>query len=477
MFVEIDRNSNVSIKKQLYDGLTSLILSQGLIAKDKLPSTRMLASQLDIARNSVIEIYEQLVAEGYAFSKKGKGTFVSDVSEYVTGDFEIFETKNISKHEVLTDPDTISFVPGKPDLGHFPSRLWMNYMKDYLYSSKPEKVGYTQVKGYWPLRNELVQYLKKHKGITCDEEHIFITNGTSGALNYIGVSMNTTIEHMITESPVMDFVPEIFKCYNYQISGCCVDKYGMDIDKLPKGLEKSLIYTSPSHQMPLGGVMPIHRRQKLIKYAQEEGHYIIEDDYDSEFRYKGAPVNALKQLDTDRVIYLGTFSKTLGPGLRMGYMVVPDSLLELFNYSYNSTYRHVQTMDQYLVYRLMNEGQFERHIYKMTKLYKKKRETLLESIKTYIFDRVKIIGSEAGLHLCLKYEDRVFDVSDQRKLESLGVSIDLLTEYLLENIGKENEENENEGKQKSLSTDTLIIGFGHLSLEEIEQGIKILGEY
>lgn len=466
MHVKLDRNSVVSIKKQLYNGLISMILDGTLSADEQLPSTRLLASELDIARNSVIEIYEQLVAEAYAYSLTGQGTFIADLegSLYDKATTPSDCSRNTEyESEIKVDQSNISFVPGTPDLEHFPSRLWLDYMKDYLYAPKNKKVGYSDLKGYEPFRQELVFYLKKHKGFDCRADQIFITNGTSGALNLIAVTMRHKISNLLTESPVMHFVPEIFKCYDYDINTVKVDEKGLVTEDLKPMLKSCLIYTAPSHQMPLGVAMPINRRQELIRYAVEGGHFIIEDDYDSEFRYSGAPMNALKQIDTDRVIYMGTFSKTLGPGLRIGYMVVPNSLIEPFDKIYYNTYSHVQTMDQYCLYRLIKEGQYEKHIYKMTKLYKKKRDQLLLSVEKYLGDSVKVIGNVAGLHVSIRYHNRVFSEKDRVEMLGKGIEVDFLTDYLIT-------------KEKERTTDTLVIGFGHLSIREIEEGIKALAK-
>jgi len=461
MYIAIDRNSPLSIKKQLYNGLTTLILEGTLSTGDKLPSTRALATQLNIARNSVIEIYEQLVAEGYAVSKTGQGTYIDDVIMMS----KPFDTSEIQKGSStpLVDENIISFIPGTPDLGHFPSKMWMSYQKDYFYHLDDNKVGYTEAKGDLLLREQLVHYLRRQKGISCTIDQVFITSGTSGALNTIAVTLKNDYLKLMTESPVMDFVPKIFNQYDYDIQPLTVDEQGLITEKLIKTKSLSLIYTAPSHQMPVGGVLPINRRKELLDYAIMGNHIIIEDDYDSEFRQFGASINALKQLDSNSVIYLGTFSKTLGPGLRIGYMVIPDVLVKKFDQSYELTYKHVQTIDQYCLYRMISDGRYEKHIYKMNQLYKRKREKLLKVVHQHIKGEFKVNGSHTGLHISLKFADYKFNRYDQDQLLKNNLEIELLTDYLV--------------KDDQEDTDTLIIGFGHLSEQTIEDGVKILARY
>lgn len=466
MFITIDRNSSISVKKQLYDGLTALILDGTLSKGDKLPSTRALARQLNIARNSVIEIYEQMVAESYFASEKGKGTFVAKslkTEAYIKDKPRLNASEpDIIRKKVKEKENIISFYPGTPDLGHFPGKQWLNYLKDYMYGPNKKILGFSEFKGFLPLRKELVTYLRKHKGINCTEDHVFITNGTSGALNQIALTFMHDHDKMLAEKMVIDIVPNIFWCHGFQVEGLAVDEKGIITDLLPEGRRKHVIYTAPSHQMPLGGVLPVDRRRELIDYASKGGHIIIEDDYDSEFRFIGAPVNALKQIDSDCVIYLGTFSKTLGPGLRVGYMVVPDSMLELFNHVYRKSYGHVQVMDQYCLYRLLEDGQYEKHIYKMTKIYRKKSELLQKLIAEKLGDEVEIIGGTSGLHIALKYKDRKFKTGDEEVFCAVGLEVDYVTDYLFEDHEMTDE------------TDTIILGFGHLSLKEIEEGIRRL---
>lgn len=464
MYVLIDRNSNVSIKKQLYDGIIELIFSGSLNEGDKVPSTRGLSLDLNIARNSVIEIYEQLVAEGYFYCVKGRGTFVSMVMhekrQIHTAELD---TRDDDQYKGVEDEeyDHINLYPGTPDLEHFPSRFWLKYLKDYFYGPSNKILGFSEFKGYIPLRNELVKYLRKHKGITCRNDQVFITNGTSGALNQIALTLMHSHHHMLTEEYVIDLVPNIFWCHGFKVEGISVDDQGMVVSEIPNKSSSHLIYTAPAHHMPVGGIMPVSRRQELIQYASKGNHIIIEDDYDSEFRHVGAPVNALKQIDADCVIYLGTFSKTLGPGLRIGYMVVPDSLLEVFNHAYRKSYGHVQVMDQYCLYRLLSEGQYEKHIYKMTRIYKKKSEQLMSSINKYIKEPIEIIGRESGLHISLRYKNRRFNIQDKRVFETVGLMIDYVEDYAID-LGDKT------------TTNTIVIGFGHLSLDEIEEGIKRL---
>ncbi len=500
MFIDIDRNSQVSIKKQLYDALTTMILDGTLACNEKLPSTRVMAEELNIARNTVVEIYEQLTAEAYLESITGKGTYVAKIDTNARLR-EVQQGRNQSGKRFSANCDTtvkhtkqrldngfyseshpnhssgyISLVAGHPDLNHFPSKLWLSSIQECLYDYDNRVLGYGDPKGYLPLRRTIVDYLHKHKGIRCVADQVYITNGTSGALNTIGMAFKPSFKRLVTESPGIHFVANIFKSYEYDICPVEVDELGMCVEKLIEAGNpiNSLIYTTPSHQFPLGGTMPINRRQQLIDYAAKENHIIIEDDYDSEYRYHGAPVNAIQLLGPEQVIYLGTFSKTLAPGLRIGYMIVPMRYANAFNDIYNMTYKHVQTMDQYALSKLMSNGAYEKHIYKMRRLYKKKSVVLCQTLEKCFGNAIVIRGRHSGLHIAVVFKNQVFTFDSHQLFNEHGLEIDVLSDYAINPEAKIKNTDDMDKETKALSTDTLIIGFGHLDEAAIEEGVKRL---
>ena len=455
MYLEINRNSTIPIKKQLYDTLTTKILQGELEEGDKLPSSRHLAEELNIARNTVVEIYEQLIAEAYLVTRKGSGTFVSNI-----GQFHLKEANEKKRENKQTKPkaDTISLVAGTPDLMHFPQKAWQNAYREVAYQDQAALHGYGNPFGYRGLRETLVKYLLIHKGIRCSYRQIIITGGTKDALRLIALSLNDEYKQLITESPCIRFSPAIFKASGYGILPVPVDQEGLIVNSLQRDASPSLIYTSPSHQFPLGGTLSIARRRSLIEYAREHGHLIIEDDYDSEFRYRGAPVNALSQLSSEDVIHVGTFSKTISPSLRLGYMIVPEKVLELVR-----AYQYVvgnppPTLNQAVLNEMITNGSYEKHLYRMNKVYKAK---MAEMVKTLIaeFGETDIIinGENSGLHLSVEFNGVTFYHKHKHFFNSHGITINLASDYAMD------------GKDEPCQT--LVLGFGHLQLDEIPQAI------
>ncbi len=323
MFIDIDRSSSVSIKKQLYDSLTYKILNCELNFGEKLPSSRELANYLQISRNTVVEVYEQLIAELYITTRKGSGTFISNKKKCNFA-------KPLALHTVYAPEKTnrLSLVAGAPDLYHFPKHAWQQATRRVLNKSGTEIYGYGDPNGYLPLRQALQKYLNTHKGIKCCPENIIITGGTKDAVRLIAMSFKGRYKNLITESPSVKFVPKIFRSLCYNISPIKVDRIGMVTTDLYTE-DKSIIYTSAAHQFPFGGTLTIERRHQLIDFAVKHDHFIIEDDCDSEFRYRGAPVNSLYQICSDYVMHIGTFSKTICPSLRLGYLVLPAKFSEI----------------------------------------------------------------------------------------------------------------------------------------------------
>jgi len=456
MFVEIDRNSTISIKKQLYDALTYKILNKELPSGHRMPSSRQLADQLNIARNTVTEIYDQLVAESYLNTYQGKGTYVAQL-----GDCRLccIHGKESSEKEAIEEKNLISLVAGTPDLESFPDKHWLKACRDVFDAADPVFFDYGQTSGYVPLKNSLVKYLKYHKGIYCGYDQIIITNGTKHAASLIASALKNEYSNIIIESPSVDFIARAFSQNGYNVTAAETDKDGLAIENL-KESTPSLIYTSPAHQFPLGITMPVCRRQKLLDFAAANGHIVLEDDYDSEFRYKGAPVNSLYQLNSERVIHLGSFSKTLSPALRLGYIVVPDKLLDMFTVYQKSVGNPVNTFNQAVLNELISSGVYENHIYKMTKIYKAKMKMLMQNLQDAFAESIVINGCAIGLHISVEFTDIVFDIKDKETFRNNGLDVELISEYNVDKPG--------------FGCNSIIIGFGHLKTAEIQQAIKRL---
>lgn len=455
MFIELDRNSGIPVKKQLYDAITLKILQGELAKGEKLPSTRELANQLNIARNSVIEIYEQLTSEVYLKTVGGRGTFVCEGRGGIMDSGVLPERK---RPDNALNKSCIDFGSGVPDLGTFPRKAWLRALKESLDNAEDSELGYSSVFGYRPLRSSLAQYLMKYKGIRCSYEQIVIVNGTADAIALLAILFRKTMSRVLIESAVVSFVPDIFREFGYRIVPVKVDQSGICTEDLPE-MKESLIFTSPTHQFPLGGTLSVERRQKLADYVKARGSYIIEDDYDSEFRYAGAPVNSICQRAPENVIHLGTFSKTLAPFLRFGYIVLPGQLVPQVRELQSLLYRRVNAHAQMALNYLFEQGIYVKHVNAVCKLYKRKMLTVTSSLRQEFGDRIQVLGASSGMHVAVVFPEPIFDSKSRAVFLRHEVDAELLSDYTIE---------------KRETCDTLILGFGHLAEAEIREGIRRL---
>lgn len=456
MFIILDRNSEVPLKKQVYDAIIGDIVNGKLKNGEKMPSTRMLSDSLNLARNILVEIYEQLIAEGYLEVVKGKGTFVSSL--------EIKPLRHRDSIKEVYQPakksGVIPFECGIPDLNSFPRNVWAGYLKAGLLEMTSRECGYSSILGYKPLRIEIADYLQKYKGINCSSSQIFITAGTSDAVGFLSMLLRNHYDNFLYEGVTVPFIPDIFKLQSFRMKAVSVDGEGI----LPAGLEEksgSVLCVSPSHQFPLGGTLSFERRKMICDWLTRNHNILIEDDYDSEFRYKGASVNSIYQLAPDHVIHLGTFSKTLMPSLRLGYMVLPEGLLKEAGELRILLRKSTDMLNQIALYKLMESGRYVKHILKMKKIYKGKMLYLTRRLRELFGEEISINGENSGLHVAVTFHKHHFDRLFEEILLQNGLSIDLLTDYQ-QNPWQE--------------TNTLIFGFGNLEIKEIETGLKRLWE-
>ena len=451
----LDRQMQLPLKRQLYTALRDQMILGKLIAGTALPSTRELAKAMNISRNTACEAYEMLLAEGYLVCRQGARTVVAD-NLCVHVQTPVSSKKTADSVTLLAD-----FQTGRPDTALFPMVQWQRAMRAALTELSPTEYGYTGPQGLLCLREEIAAYLYRGRGISISPEDVFIT---AGATHAIHIAAGIVKEHgsvLLSEDPCHTGMRKTFSQAGLTVDPVMADGMGLETAYLPKSTSACCLYVTPSHQFPLGGILPAARRAALILYAREKNLFLIEDDYDSEFRYKGDPVTPLYALDPKRVIYIGTFSKTMFPALRIGYAIVPKSLQTLWMRI--RTYSDVQNppFEQAALAYFLRERMLDRHIQKMRKVYGKRREVLIKALQHAFSDGCIPLGDAAGLHMAVRFPGRCFDTTFHKHCLEKGVFVTPAEYHSI---------------KKGRYQDTLLLGFGHLTPDQIERGILLLAQ-
>lgn len=431
---------------------------------EKLPGSRELSANLAVSRNVIIEAYDQLIAEGYLTGEQGSGTYVA-AGACIDRPY-CRKWKGDSTEEREPDPaDLVDFRTGVPALEQVPkgklARFWNNAYKD----ARAADFGYSDAEGDYTLRAAIAGYIERVRGVSSSPEQIVITTGAKNALCLLTRLLLAAGSEIVVEDPMHYDFQELLLEAGGHLLPIPVDAKGIRTDMLPDRDDIRMIVVTPSHQFPLGGVMTIQRRVALIKYAaRQKNCYIIEDDYDSEYRFSGTPVSSLQGLDPEHVIYLGTFSKILAPALRMGYAVLPERLVSDFARLKYITDHHYPTVDQQALAKFIEEGLLERHIVRMKKVYRRRQEVLIESLLAAFGDNLVIEGQSTGMHIAVRFPGCFFDKKMLEECMEAGVKIYPVS---MHSIGK--------GKH----TDSLVLGYGNLPEERIRIGVirlrKVLG--
>ncbi|MFP7474052.1 PLP-dependent aminotransferase family protein [Niallia taxi] len=455
IFITVDRSSPISLTQQIYEQIRSSILGNTLKEGQKLLSTRELSATIGVSRNIAMEAYDRLIAEGFLEVKPKAGTFVSKGTALTT--IKHLEHEGPKDQAFPYEKPYIDFRGGNPATDYFPRKKWGQLTKEVCIDSPQHIFGYSDPRGVPELRNVLAQYLRKARGVKCDPDQIIITSGATQALRLITEMMLTSDGFIASEDPVADEMRNIFSVAKAKVYPVPVDENGIIPEQLPEAAP-DFLFVIPSHQFPLGGILSIQRRLMLIEYARRTGCYIVEDDYDSEFTYEGAPVPSMQGIDQERVLYVGTFSKILSPALRIGYVVLPHPLLREFQQLKWFNDRHTSSIEQYVLARFMKEGHFERHIRKMKKIYQERRQVLVDAINS-CFEDAKIIGKAAGMHLVVEFPGVYFTEDKMNRMKEEGVCIYPVEQYSMR-----------KGSHEHLA----VLGYGGVAPEEIRKGILIL---
>ncbi|WP_010494641.1 PLP-dependent aminotransferase family protein [Paenibacillus elgii] len=459
LWIPIDRSLDMPLIGQVYGQIRDRILKGELPSGEKLPSTRELSGELKVSRNVVLEAYDQLLAEGFLISRRGAGTFVAE-GACLEQRRRVTEAMAPSVYDnLLKDEGLVNFRSGIPALDRFPRRIWAQLSSAVWNEASPAVLGYDTPEGRPELRHVLARHLLKSRGVHCHPDQLVITSGATQALSLVSKLLLSPGDEVIMEDPITCDIQAMFQAQGAAIRFVPVDEYGMQTALLPQASSPKFVFVTPSHQYPLGGALPIQRRIQLIQYARTHDCYLVEDDYDSEFRYEGPPVSSLQGLEPDRVLYIGSFSKILSPALRMGYLILPMALVESCRRLKWYADLHKPSMDQLILARFMEGGYLERHIAKMKKLYKSRRDCLIECLRSAFPGQVNIIGDSTGLHLVAEFPGRRFDEEAVREIKRWGVKVYLVEEH---------------ANDKEAQRSRLILGYGHLPKEDIQEGIARL---
>ncbi|SAK97392.1 transcriptional regulator [Caballeronia fortuita] len=411
----LDRTAAEPTYRQMLELMQQAILTGQLAPGTKLPSSRTLAIDLGIARNTVLHVYDQLTAEGYVNSTTGSGTYVADTAprDGVAKKAKTEESKapcTISRRgERLIAQAGVSpkqwgaFMPGVPDVAEFPARTWSRLQARLWKRASPDLLTYAPGGGYRPLRRALSDYLRVARSVKCQPDQIIITTGIHQSIDLAVRLLTDFGDRAWVEEPCYWGVRSVLQSSGLTLVPIPVDEEGLN--PTPRDMVEAprIALVTPSHQYPLGMVMSLARRRALLEFARQHKVWIIEDDYDSEFRYGSRPLSSLQGLDdAGQVIYVGSLGKMLYPGLRMGYMVVPEALVETFRLGVAELYREGQLMQQAVLTEFILDGHLTSHVRRMRGLYGERRELLINAIRARFGDTLAVRGDEAGLHFVLE---------------------------------------------------------------------------
>ena len=447
--------------KQLYHRIREQVLSGRIEAGARLPSVRNLAAELAVSRNTVEGAYQELYAEGYLYSTPRCGYFVSaldpDPSPKPPPPLSCRpEPLPAGNRQVIYD-----FHPARLDPESFPARIWRSCYLDALRGCAGALSSYPDPQGEHRLRSGIRSYLERARGVCCTDGQIVVCGGLQQSLGIVAQLLKGRQTTVAVEEPGYHLPRSVFQNHGYRVAAVAVGSGGLDLDLLGTS-GAGIAYVTPSHQLPLGFVMPVAQRLKLIEWAAG-GKFIIEDDYDSELRYQGKPIRSLQGLRPGaNVIYLGTFSKVLSPGLRVSYLVLPESLSADYRRLFGDYCAAVSLPEQLALARFMERGDWERHVRRMRTLYRKKHDLLLAALGRHFDSRAEVVGQGAGLHVVLQLpRGRELEAKLILRGEAQGVRLFPFSATCAA---------DGPGPLR------LLLGFGGIPVPLMERGVELLAE-
>ncbi|MFG1934596.1 PLP-dependent aminotransferase family protein [Mycobacterium sp. NPDC048908] len=445
LLVELDRAAPEPLHRQLVNGLRDAIRAGRLAPATKLPSSRVLAADLGVSRRLVVDAYSQLAAEGFLLSRHGSGTRVAAVES---------AAENKRDPGERARPYKIDFAPGSPDLGSFPRHAWLRALRQGLGEIESHALGYVAPQGLRLARVAVADYLRRTRGVLADPEHIVLCSGVTQAIALLASALS---DHTVAmEDPGFWLHRTVLQHNGIDPIPVYVDGDGLDVEAL-SATDATAVLTTPAHQSPTGVVLSPARRTALVQWARA-GHLVIEDDYDAEYRYDRAPVGALQGIAPDRVVYVGSTSKTLAPGLRIGWMVLPADHVGAVTFAKGLADTGSSVMDQIAFTGLLTSGGYDRHLRQMRRRYLARRNALLEALSEHL-PEATVLGAAAGLHLTVRFPDRIRTAELVDRAARMQVRVEALAPCYAD---------------PDSAPPGLILGYANLTESQIMAGVQAL---
>ncbi len=475
--IAIDRKAPTALHRQIYDAYRTAIVAGSLRPGQRIPSTRVLATEIGVSRFPVLNAYSQLLAEGYLEGRVGAGTVVSSSlpEQFISSepaDARFAATRSGSRPvahrcSILSRVESSPWLQGWGAFGvgqvafdQFPLHIWSNLVARRCRNMDAKSFHYGDPKGSKALRETIATYLRTARSLHCEAEQIMIVSGSQQALEISARVLLDAGSRVWVEEPGYRLARDVFALTGAHLISVPVDEEGLDVAAGIKRFRKArAAFVTPSHQFPLGETMSASRRLQLLEWAQNTGSWIIEDDYDSEYRYESLPIASLQGIDANsRVIYIGTFSKVLFPSLRLGYVVIPSDLIDSFIKIRRAMDIGPPSFYQEVLADFISEGHFARHIRRMRVLYRERRSALVDSINKELGSTVEVIGSEAGMHLTVTLPRRSRDLEIAERAARQNLWLWPLSPFYLSEVSRPG----------------FILGFGSASVAEIPRAVRKL---
>jgi GntR family transcriptional regulator/MocR family aminotransferase len=451
LLVELRRDDPLPLHRQLEQELRGAIRVGRLAAESVLPSTRALADQLGVSRGVVVEAYEQLVAEGYLRSQPGGATRVcANVTE---------SGSPHSARRPVAVP-RINFGYGRPDVTEFPRQVWLRSLRRVLNEAPSERMSYLDDRGAPELREALATYLNRVRGTAADAERVVVCNGFAQALGLVTQVLAANGQTRIgVEDPGQRDAIRAAGINGLEVVPIPVDDEGIDVDALRRADPDAVVLT-PAHHFPTGAVLSAERRAALVAWATGRDRLILEDDYDAEFRYDREPIGSIHGLAPEQVIYAGSASKTLAPGLRLGWLIVPARLVDQLAATKGATDRGSASLEQLAFADFLSRGEFDRHLRRMRPIYRARRDELLSALARHL-PELRPVGASAGLHVLAWLPPGVDEASVVQLAADAGVAVDGLTPYRRAGHGLPG---------------GLLFGYGTVTEGAIDEGVRLIAD-